>query len=134
MGNLYIPLKAFIENLGYEVVLGSKPNKKTLEIGTRYAPESVCLPFKVTLGDMFGALDNGVDTLAFIGGGEWSCRYGYYGRVQCGILERLGYKFRKIFVSQENVKSLITEILKLHNNNWAITIQHFLRAFTLGWH
>ena len=99
MANLDVTLKAFIGNLGCEVVLGPKPNKRILDISVKHAPELVCLPFKVTLGIMFHHLEKGADTLAFIGGGDWSCRYGYYGRVQCSILKKLGYKFNSIFVS-----------------------------------
>ncbi|MCK4756486.1 hypothetical protein KAS56_06100, partial [candidate division WOR-3 bacterium] len=71
MGNLHIALAAFIGNIGCDVVLGPKPNKETLSTGVKYAPELVCLPFKVTLGDLFQSLKKGADTLAFIGGGDW---------------------------------------------------------------
>lgn len=134
MGNLNIVLKALIENLGCEVALGPKPNKHSLNKGVRYAPELACLPFKVTLGDMFGALERGVDTLLFLGGGNWSCRFGYYGRVQCSILKKLGYKFNALFISGENIKSTISEILKLNNNSWTSAIKRFLHAFTLAWY
>lgn len=134
MGNLNIVLTALIENLGCEVVLGPRPNKHSLNIGVRYAPELVCLPFKVTLGDMFGALERGADTLLFLGGGDWSCRFGYYGRVQCSILRKLGYSFKALFVSRENIRSVCSEILKMSNNSWIHTLKRFLRGFTLAWH
>ncbi len=134
MGNLNIVLKALIENLGCQVVLGPRPNKYSLNKGVRYAPELACLPFKVTLGDMFGALERGVDTLVFLGGGDWSCRFGYYGRVQSLILRKLGYKFKALFVSRENLKSTISEILKLSNDSWTSAIKKFLHAFTLAWY
>ena len=134
MGNLHIALAAFIGNIGCDVVLGPKPNKETLNTGVKHAPELVCLPFKVTLGDLFQSLKKGSDTLAFIGGGDWSCRFGYYGRIQCSILKKFGYEFKPLFVSFENTKSIASQILSLNNNSWTITLKNVLRAFTLAWH
>lgn len=134
IGNLHIVLGALLENLGCDVVLGSRPNKKTLEIGVKYAPEMVCLPFKVTLGDMFQNLDQGANTLAFIGGGDWSCRFGYYGRLQCSILKRCGLDFKSVFVSFEHTKSVLSEILDLNSKSWTVAIRSALRAVTLAWH
>lgn len=134
MGNLNIILGALIENLGCDVVQGARPNKKSLDIGVRHAPELVCLPFKITLGDMFGALDKGADTLLFIGGGDWSCRYGYYGRIQCSILRRLGYEFNSIFIGQQDMKSVISEILHLNHDSWTTALRKWTRGFAIAWH
>jgi predicted nucleotide-binding protein (sugar kinase/HSP70/actin superfamily) len=134
MGNLNITLGALIENIGCDVVQGPRPNKKSLDIGVRHAPELVCLPFKVTLGDMFGALERGADTLLFIGGGDWSCRYGYYGRIQCSILRRLGFEFDSIFIGQQDMKSVISEILRLNHDSWTTALRNWTRGFTVAWH
>lgn len=134
MGNLNITLRALLAQLGCEVVQGPKPNKKSLDMGVRYAPELVCLPFKVTLGDMFGALERGADTLLFIGGGDWSCRYGYYGRIQCSILRRLGFTFRSIFVGNQDIKSAISEILRLNHDSWTTALRNWTRGFAIAWH
>ena len=134
MGNLDIVLRAIIQNLGCDVVQGPKPNRKSLDIGVRHAPELVCLPFKVTLGDMFGALERGADTLLFIGGGDWSCRYGYYGRIQCSILRRLGFEFRSIYIGHQDVKSIIAEVLHLNHDSWTTTLKNWTRGFAIAWH
>lgn len=134
MGNLNIALGTLLRNLGCEVVQGPRPNKRSLNIGVRHAPELVCLPFKVTLGDMFGALERGADTLLFIGGGDWSCRYGYYGRIQCSILRRLGFEFQSIFVGNQDVKSVISEILHLNHGSWTTTIKNWTRGVVIAWH
>jgi predicted nucleotide-binding protein (sugar kinase/HSP70/actin superfamily) len=134
MGNLNITLSALLENIGCEVVQGARPNNQSLNIGVRHAPEMVCLPFKVTLGDMFGALERGADTLLFIGGGDWSCRYGYYGRLQCEILRRLGFRFRSIFVGQQDMKSVISQILHLNHNSWTTALRNWIRGFAIAWH
>ncbi|UCC12758.1 MAG: hypothetical protein JSW02_04320 [candidate division WOR-3 bacterium] len=134
MGNLSITLRALLESLGCEVVLAPRPNKHTATIGTRHAPEMVCLPFKITLGDMFGCLENGADTLAFIGGGDWSCRFGYYGRIQCSILSGCGFQFRKIFVGPRDVKSIASTIHKLNNMSWTMSIKNALRGAAIAYH
>lgn len=134
MGNLNIALGALLRHLGCEITQGQKPNKRSLELGVRHAPELVCLPFKVTLGDMFGALERGADTLLFIGGGDWSCRYGYYGRIQCSILRRLGYEFRSVFVGNKDIKFLVSEILRMNSGSWTTALKNWTRGFALAWH
>lgn len=134
MGTLNIALGALIRHLGCEVVQAQKPNKRSLELGVRYAPELVCLPFKVTLGDMFGALERGADTLLFIGGGDWSCRYGYYGRIQCSILRRLGHEFRSVFVGNKDAKFLVSEIRRMNSGSWTTALKNWTRGFALAWH
>lgn len=134
MGNLCITLRALLEGLGCDVVLSPRPNKHTMTIGTRHAPEMVCLPFKVTLGDMFGCLENGADTLAFIGGGDWSCRFGYYGRIQCSILAECGFQFREIFVGPRDIRSIVSHILKLNHMSWTMTVKNALRGAAIAYH
>jgi predicted nucleotide-binding protein (sugar kinase/HSP70/actin superfamily) len=72
-----IALKNFIETLGGEVQLPPPITERTLSIGTKYSPELICLPFKITLGNFIEALDNGADTL-FMAAGARKCRFGYY--------------------------------------------------------
>lgn len=134
MGTVNIALKTFIKNLGYEVVLGPKPTARTLNIGVKYSPEMVCLPFKITLGDMFGALENGAELLLFIGSGNWSCRYGYYGRIQCSILRKLGYEFKTLFIGTQNLKSIASDLLEMHNKSWTSVVKCFLYAFNITYH
>ncbi|KPK70258.1 hypothetical protein AMJ87_09220 [candidate division WOR_3 bacterium SM23_60] len=134
MGTVNIALKTFIENLGYEVALGPKPTARTLNIGVKYSPEMVCLPFKITLGDMFGALENGAEMLLFIGSGDWSCRYGYYGRIQCSILQKLGYEFKTLFIGSQNLKSIASNLFTMHNRSWTSVIKRFVYAFYITYH
>ena len=134
MGNLCITLRSLLEHLGCEVVLASRPNTHTATIGTRYAPEMVCLPFKITLGDMFGCLENGADTLAFIGGGDWSCRFGYYGRIQCSILAGCGFRFRKIFIGPRDVRSIASTLHKLNHMSWTTCLKNAVRGAAIAYH
>jgi len=106
MGNACIPLRALVEELGAEAVVPERPNAETLRRGIRHAPEFVCLPFKVTLGDCLNALDQGADTLAMVCG-MWACRFGNYGRLQHLILRDLGYRFRSLLIGREDMKAAL---------------------------
>lgn len=91
MGNYYIPIKLFLERVTKLKVQAAPPiTKKTIEIGAKYAPDSVCIPFKYNLGNFIEALDNGANILFTAGGG---CRYRYYAEVSEVILRDLGYEF-----------------------------------------
>lgn len=72
----------------------------------KYSPETVCLPFKITLGNFIEALDQSADTLVTCGG-VGPCRLGYYAEVQKGILQQLGYAFDMIVIEPD-----IIDILK----------------------
>ena len=74
-------------------------SQRTLSLGVRHSPEMVCLPFKLTLGNMIEALELGADTILTIGQ-YGPCRFGYYNRVQDVILRELGYDFEMLRQSQ----------------------------------
>lgn len=91
LGNYYIPVNYLLNKLLNIKVIPSPPiTKKTLELGSKYSPDFVCLPFKYNLGNFIETLDNGANILIQAGGG---CRYGYYAEVQETILRKLGYNF-----------------------------------------
>lgn len=69
MGDYWIGFKVMGELLGYEVVVPPLMTSRTLELGARYSPDFVCLPFKLTLGNFIEALDAGANVLLQTGGG-----------------------------------------------------------------
>ena len=88
---LYIVFDYFIRKATKcKVIVPPATTKRTIEIGSKYAPSFVCVPFKYNLGNYIEALDMGVNVLVQGGGG---CRYGYYGELQEKILRDLGYDF-----------------------------------------
>ena len=91
LGTYYIPIEYLLKKLtNCEILPAPKITKKTIELGSKYSPDFVCVPFKYNLGNFIEALENGANVLIQAGGG---CRYGYYAEVQEKILKDLGYSF-----------------------------------------
>lgn len=128
MGNAYIPLKGLVEELGLEAVVPPRPNQHSLKRGIRHAPEFVCLPFKVTLGDCLAALDMGADTLAMVCG-MWACRFGYYGRIQHLILRDLGYSFQSLLIGREQIREALDALKKAVGKGWRRKLARALLLF-----
>jgi len=130
MGNAYIALSALLSNLGAEVVIPSRPTRKTIDIGALHAPEFVCLPFKVNLGDNLRALQMGADTLAMVSG-TWACRFGYYGRVQHQILRDAGFDFDSILLGRDGIGDVYNKFRQTVDGNlalgWFRAFRHFKR-------
>jgi predicted nucleotide-binding protein (sugar kinase/HSP70/actin superfamily) len=92
LGMLHRAYGPVLENAGVKIILPPRPTKRTLDLGTKHAPEFSCLPFKITLGSMIEALELGADSI-FMPGGWGPCRFGYYDVIQEQILKDLGYQF-----------------------------------------
>ncbi|MHB1652240.1 MAG: acyl-CoA dehydratase activase-related protein [Desulfitobacteriaceae bacterium] len=92
MGNAWIVLQTLFETLNVEVVVPPPTNKRTLNLGTKIAPESACLPLKINLGNYIEAAAKGADTIALTGG-IGPCRFGYYGELEHQILQDFGYSY-----------------------------------------
>jgi len=125
MGSYYPAFKSLMENLGAQVLVPPPISKKTVELGTRYAPEFACLPFKINLGNFIEALNSGADVL-FQAGRPGPCRYGFYGEVQKEILQNLGYNFRMQELFPGN--SLLSFLKGLKGLNPDVTFPQILKA------
>lgn len=93
MGHLHLGFEKVFKDLGVKITMPPRPNKEALLLGTRYSPECACLPFKLNLGNMIQALNQGATDI-IMPGGFGPCRFGYYSVVQDQILRDLGYQFR----------------------------------------
>ncbi|CQR74778.1 hypothetical protein SOV_08070 [Sporomusa ovata DSM 2662] len=81
MGYLSIPVYNMLTNLGVEVVEAPAISRKTVELGSMYSPEGVCLPYKMNMGNLLESIDKGADTfITMCGAGK--CRFGFYSAVQ----------------------------------------------------
>ncbi|WP_026894063.1 CoA protein activase [Clostridiisalibacter paucivorans] len=90
MGNVYIAIKGVLEDLNQEVILPPRCSKRTLEIGTKYSPESICLPLKINIGNYIESIEKGADTIIIVGS-NGPCRFGLYSLLEKNILMDLGY-------------------------------------------
>jgi len=128
MGNAYIALKALLSNLGAEVIVPPRPTRKSIDSGALHAPEFVCLPFKVNLGDNLRSLQMGADTLAMVSG-MWACRFGYYGRVQHQILRDVGFEFDSILLGRDGLGSVYNKFRTTVDGNLTLGWARAFRAF-----
>ena len=132
MGTAPIALQALIRALGAEVVLPPKPTRETVELGARLAPEMMCVPFKITLGNMVRCLEAGADTLVYVGG-SWSCRFGYYGRLQAQVLRDEGFEFRMLELRHNQIPRIVNEVRSLNHGRMSSAVLNGLRALRIGW-
>lgn len=114
MGNTYIVVKALFDDLGAEYVIPPLSNKRSLEIGTKYAPEMACLPLKINLGNYIEAYEKGADTI-LTAGGRGPCRFGYYCEMSREILHDNGYDMDVIALEVPNgdIMEFIRRVRKL---------------------
>ena len=85
MGNMYIPFKALFDRLNIDFVIPPINNQHTLSLGVKHSPEGLCIPFKLTTGNLIEAAEMGADTL-IMPTGYGICRLGYYAKTQEQIL------------------------------------------------
>jgi predicted nucleotide-binding protein (sugar kinase/HSP70/actin superfamily) len=127
MGNLYIPLKALAQRLDLDFIVPPLTSQRTLSLGVRYSPEGMCIPFKLTMGNLIEAAELGADTL-LMPAGSGICRLGYYYKTQEQVLHDLGYDAEIIClgISQRKLFGLL-ELLKHLSNDapWSKIISAF---------
>lgn len=120
-GNYSYAFKFLIER-GFGVKYLTPPpiTRRTLELGSRYSPDYVCVPFKYCLGCYLEALEKGANCLMQIFG---ACRLNYFGELSEQILTDLGFKFQ--FMNMAAIKwtspRSIIEHMKVINPNVSVT-------------
>ena len=130
MANYSIPAKYFfMKAMNVEVIDTPPITNKTIELGTRYSPSTICTPFKYTLGSFIESLDLGAELLIQQGGG---CKYGYYSEVQEEILKDLGYKFKMLNLvnaGKMNIKHIYNTLKMIDSKlNIFKTIYYFINT------
>jgi predicted nucleotide-binding protein (sugar kinase/HSP70/actin superfamily) len=132
MGTVPIALGALLRALGARTVIPPPPDASTLQTGVRLAPEQMCIPFKLTLGNLARALDMGADTIAY-SNGTWQCRYGYYSRLHRNALRALGHRYEIIMVRGDDLSGLVRRLVKLSGGSYARALLRAGQAFRIGW-
>ncbi len=109
MGDYNVPIYYLLTHILHcEIKRPPKISDKTVELGNKYSPTFVCMPFKYTLGTFLESLEEGANVLIQLGGG---CRYGYYYALQQEILKEQGYSFEMVNLVTAG-KSDIKKIIK----------------------
>ncbi|MFC2012771.1 CoA protein activase [Chloroflexota bacterium] len=117
LGNLYIPFKALFQRLGIDYVMPPANTRRTLSLGVKHGPEGLCIPFKLTLGNLIEAAMLGADTL-LMPGGFGICRLGSYARTQEQILRDLGYDVEivQMGVSEQKLWGFLKMVQRISGN------------------
>lgn len=95
MGNVFIPVSAMLRTMGADVVLPAENNTETLSLGARNSAETVCLPYKLNLGNYIQALESGANVLIMFQA-PGTCRLGNYALMAEAKLKELGYDFEMV--------------------------------------
>jgi len=109
MGNIGIPVSAMLKTMGANVYLPPANNRDTLTLGTRHSAETVCLPYKMNLGNYIHALEAGANVLLMFQA-PGTCRLGNYASMAESILRELGYDFEMVVFDM--YKGKLVEISK----------------------
>lgn len=93
--------------------------RRTAELGQELAPEFICYPFAVTIGQMRQCLEAGANTIIMVGG-KGRCRLGWYAELQEILLRRAGYKFEMLtidspFPLRDNYSSFMRALAAFYN-------------------
>lgn len=104
IGNYYIPIYYLIDNIcKCQIIVPPPITKKTIELGSKYSPDYVCVPFKYNLGNFIESIEKGANIVLQAGGG---CRYGYYAELQEQILKDLDYNIEFVNFIENNSVSI----------------------------
>lgn len=95
MGTISYAWSAALRIIGCEPFIEPYTSKKTLSLGTKHAPEAICLPYKLILGNFIEAIEGGTDYVAMITS-PGCCRLGEYGKCIENALHDLGYEAKYI--------------------------------------
>ena len=116
VGTSEIATNAFARKLGIKLVTLTPPNKDTISAGIMYAPEFSCFPFKILLGSLLQALDNGaqifiVPTPKDVG----ACQLADFAMAQKYILEKTGKTFEMISIDTLDPRE-VTKRFQIYND------------------
>ncbi len=134
MGEAYIAIKSLFDDIGVESTIPSFTTDTTLRLGAALSPETICLPFKIMLGNYINSIKAGADTV-LITGSCGPCRYGYYGPIQQQILREAGYRDIDIIVldpPREGYRDFYAAVKKLSHRGRTHPLQAVLTAYRVS--
>lgn len=131
MGETYIAVKSLMDDIGVESIIPAFTTGSTLRLGSSLSPETICLPYKIMLGNYINSIKAGADTI-LITGSCGPCRFGYYGPLQKQALEEAGYKNIDIIIldpPKEGYRKFYDALKKLSGGTGSYIIPAFINAY-----
>lgn len=131
MGEAYIAVKSLLDDIGVESIIPSFTTDSTLRLGSSISPETICLPYKIMLGNYINSIKAGADTI-LITGSCGPCRFGYYGPLQKQALEDAGYKDIDLIIldpPKEGYRKFYEAIRKISKGSKASIVTAFINAY-----
>lgn len=95
MGSAWVALRTLLGKHGVEYVVPPPTSQRTFSLGARHAPEWMCLPYKILLGNLIEGLELGADTVLNVTGPAL-CRLGQYASLHERALRDLGFSFQML--------------------------------------
>jgi predicted nucleotide-binding protein (sugar kinase/HSP70/actin superfamily) len=90
LGNTYLAAKALFNGLGIECIVPPFNSNEALELGSKFSPEEMCLPYKIMMGNYLQSIEMGADTIIIVGSCG-PCRFGEYCELQMNALKKIGH-------------------------------------------
>ena len=118
-------LKSLVEELGHQFIEPDKTNQETIEQGAKIAPETICLPCKVNLGNYLSAIKKGAEAILMFDS-QGQCRFRYYSLLQEKILKDYGYNVSFITFSG---KDMIRKLKSLGR----VSFRGLIRTLKITW-
>lgn len=131
MGEAYIAVKSLLDDIGVESIIPAFTTDSTLRLGSSMSPETICLPYKIMLGNYINSIKAGADTI-LITGSCGPCRFGYYGPLQKQALEEAGYEgidFIILDPPREDYRKFYQAIRKISGSRRTNFISAFMNAY-----
>ncbi len=133
MGEAYIAVKCLMDDIGVDSVIPAFTTDSTLRLGSAISPETICLPYKIMLGNYINSIKAGADSI-LITGSCGPCRFGYYGPLQKQALMDAGYKDIDIFIldpPREGYKKFYSVLKGIAGNRHTRILPAFINAYKI---
>lgn len=116
LGDAYILVHLVSQEMGVDCVTPPLNSIDTLEKGSKYSPDEICLPFKLMVGNLIEGIEQGADTVVMVSS-PGPCRLGEYGELLKSILDKKGYKVDWILL--DTIKDIgARELLRRASHIW----------------
>ncbi len=133
MGDMHVIVAGILRELGHHVEVPPPVSAHTIALGSRHAPESVCLPCKVVLGGFLQVARRARVDGALMAAGVGPCRFGCYHRLHRAVLRRLGFDWQWFIARppRGHMAEVLGELSRLRSDAPLVEVLALLR---LGWH